>query len=238
MPVFLSSRLLWELRPPFGGGGGNGTPKVFACVWLILSREGLSFSCELTFYGMLTGGVFLRSDYIFREEFSHVLAALTVPNRLALELSLVTGLRISDVLSLPTGKLAQRMTVKESKTGKSKRIYIPGELLERLQRQAGKYYVFEGRNSPKRPRTRQAVYKDLKRACRLFRLPKALQISPHSARKIYAVDVFHKTGSLKRVQQLLNHADEAVTMVYAMADQMAVRRRGQGSPLPPIRPGH
>ena len=86
--------------------------------------------------------------------------------------------------------------------------------------------VFEGRIDPKRPRTRQAVYKDIKRACRLFRLPTALQISPHSARKIYAVDQYHKSGDLKRVQRLLNHETEAVTMVYAMADQLTRRRMG------------
>lgn len=175
----------------------------------------------------------MRSDYIFKQEFEHVLAALTVPNRLALELSLVTGLRISDVLSLSSSKLSQRMTVRESKTGKTRRIYIPSELLERLRRQAGKYYVFEGRNDPKKPRTRQAVYKDIKRAYRLFRLPTALQISPHSARKIYAVDQFHKTGDLKRVQKLLNHSSEAVTMVYALADQMAARRKGARDSLAP-----
>lgn len=168
----------------------------------------------------------MRSDYIFRQEFGHILAALTAPNRLALETSLATGLRIGDVLSLRSDRLAQRMTVRESKTGKTKRVRIPTELLERLQRQAGKYMVFEGRIDPKRPRTRQAVYKDIKRACRLFRLPTALQISPHSARKIYAVDQYHRTGDLKRVQKLLNHETEAVTMVYAMADQLTRRRMG------------
>lgn len=168
----------------------------------------------------------MKSDYLFREEFGHVLAALTVPNRLALEVSLATGLRIGDVLSLRSDRLAQRMTVRESKTGKTKRVRFPTELLERLQKQAGKYMVFEGRIDPKRPRTRQAVYKDIKRACRLFRLPTALQVSPHSARKIYAVDLYHKTGDLKRVQKLLNHESEAVTMVYAMADQLTRRRMG------------
>lgn len=188
---------------------------------------------SVVIFGIVYWRFFLRSDYIFKQEFEHVLAALTVPNRLALELSLVTGLRISDVLSLSSSKLSQRMTVRESKTGKTRRIYIPSELLERLRRQAGKYYVFEGRNDPKKPRTRQAVYKDIKRAYRLFRLPTALQISPHSARKIYAVDQFHKTGDLKRVQKLLNHSSEAVTMVYALADQMAARRKGARDSLAP-----
>lgn len=75
-------------------------------------------------------------------------------------------------------------------------------------------------------RTRQAVYKDIKRAARLFRLPAQLQVSPHTARKVYAVAAYQTSGSLKRVQALLQHSDEAVTMLYAMADELTARRMG------------
>lgn len=146
------------------------------------------------------------------------------PNRLALRVSLATGLRIGDVLSLMRVRLAPRMTVKEQKTGKSRRVYIPAALLEEMQAHAGRYWVFEGRTDPRRHRTRQAVYKDLARAARLFRLPSWQHISPHSARKVFAVREYHKDGDLKRVQQLLNHDSEAVTLLYAMADQLTMRR--------------
>ena len=167
----------------------------------------------------------MRSDYIPAAEFRHILAALTPPNRLALEISMATGLRISDVLSLQTAKLAQRMTVCEQKTGKNRRIYIPKELYDRAIRQAGRVWVFPGRLKPARQhRTRQSVYKEIKRAADLFRIPvRGLQISPHTARKVYAVEQYQTTGSLKRVQQLLQHDDEAVTMVYAMADVLTAR---------------
>lgn len=145
-------------------------------------------------------------------------------NRLALEVSLNTGLRISDVLQMHTKDLCrERFTVHESKTGKSRRIRLPTELKKELQAIAGSYYIFEGRNNPKKHRTRQAVYKDLKRAQGLLRV-KNSQISPHTARKIYAVDKFGKYGSLKKVQELLNHSSEAVTTIYAMADVMTERR--------------
>lgn len=165
----------------------------------------------------------MRSDWVPPDIFRHILAALMPPNRLALEVSLYTGLRIGDVLSIPTDRLSQRMTVTESKTGKRRRIYIPTKLLERLISHAGKKWVFEGRLDWKKHRTRQAVYKDIKRACNLFRLPygKRLQISPHTARKVYAVTEYQTSGSLKRVQQLLQHDSEAVTMLYAMADKLS-----------------
>lgn len=180
---------------------------------------------ELSFFGLLKGVVLLRSDYVFREEFQHLLAALTPENRLALEVSLCSGLRISDVLNLRSCKLAPRMTVRELKTGKSRRVYLPVELLDRLRGVAGKVFVFENRRDYSRPRTRQAVYKDLKRAAKLFRMPADLQLSPHSARKIFAVTEFQRGRDLHRVKELLNHSSEAVTLLYAMADQLTLRHR-------------
>lgn len=171
----------------------------------------------------------LRSDYIKAGEMAHILAALMPENRLACEVSMATGLRISDVLAMRADALKPRMSITEIKTGKKRRVYMPAELLRRLEQNAGFKYVFEGRSNARKPRTRQAVYKDIKRAAALFRLPKALQLSPHSLRKIYAVGEYHKSGgNLKRVRELLNHNDEAVTMLYAMADTLTERRLNNG----------
>ena len=59
------------------------------------------------------------------------------------------------------------------------------------------------------------------RAAKVFGVKK--HISPHSLRKVYAVEEFERTGDLKRVQKLLNHSSEAVTLLYAMSN--VVRRR-------------
>lgn len=145
-------------------------------------------------------------------------------NRLAIEVSLSTGLRIGDVLHLKRSQVnKQRFTIHEQKTNKARRIYIPDELQKALLQFGGEIYIFENRLDPKKPRTRQAVYKDLKRAAKLFRI-KGANVCPHSARKIFAVGQYQKSGSLKKVQQLLNHSDEAVTMLYAMADEISARR--------------
>jgi site-specific recombinase XerC len=146
-----------------------------------------------------------------------------------MEISMATGLRISDVLKLQTERIraAQngRLTVRESKTGKNRRIYLRAELRDRALAQAGKIYVFEGRLDRAAPRSRQAVYKDLARVAAMWRLQ--AHISPHSARKVYAVEQYAKSRDLKRVQQLLQHSNEAVTMLYAMADSMVTRRGGR-----------
>lgn len=178
----------------------------------------------------------MRSEYIFREEMKHVLAALSPENRLACEISLATGMRIGDVLKITRKQAEQgRFTYYESKTGKARRVRLPVELQQRCNLyHRGSLFVFPSRLNAKKTRTRQAVYKDLRRAADLFRIKQ--HISPHSMRKIYAVDQYHKTGDLKRVQSLLNHDHEATTMLYAMADLLTTRRLGRKPSIPPAAP--
>ena len=164
----------------------------------------------------------MKSDYCEKRFFTLILMALTRENQLAILVSLYTGLRISDVLSLKTEDVRkQRFSVRESKTGKLKKIRLSNELTDDLLKIAGKIYVFSNRLDYRKPRTRQAVYKDLKRACEVFRISKTMTITPHSARKIYAVELrYSDRVDLKKIQSLLNHSSEAVTMIYAMADEL------------------
>ena len=55
-------------------------------------------------------------------------------------------------------------------------------------------------------------------------------LSPHSARKIYAVAEMRR-GGLERVKRLLQHESEAVTLIYAMADELE-RKNGRSAPRP------
>lgn len=173
---------------------------------------------------MLKGVYFLRTDWAPKGEIEHVLAALTPQNRLACEISLATGLRINDVLALKSEQIRkQRFTVREEKTGKTRMIYLPKDLQDRAIACGGKHFVFEGRCNGKTHRTRQAVFKDLKRVAKLFGIKE--NVAPHSLRKIYAVEEYQKHGNLKRVQKLLNHSNEAITQLYAFANVIDKRKR-------------
>lgn len=164
-----------------------------------------------------------RSDWASGDVMAHILAALTYENRLAITVSLLTGLRIGDVLNLRTRDLLRdRFTITEEKTLKRRTIRMPNKLRDELQGIAGKIYVFENRLSARKHRTRQAVYKDIKRAARAFRIKS--NISCHTARKIYAVSEYKKDFSVARVKKLLNHSSEAVTMIYAIADELTKRK--------------
>ena len=165
----------------------------------------------------------MRSEWAPKGEIEHILAALQPKNRLACEVSLFTGLRINDVLSLKPEQIKkQRFTVYEQKTGKARRVRLSNELVSRCLACSGQHFVFENRLNGREHRTRQAVYKDLMRAARLFGVRK--HISPHSLRKVYAVEEYERTGDLQKVKKLLNHSSEAVTMLYAMANVVRHRK--------------
>lgn len=161
----------------------------------------------------------MRTDWVCNDTMSLILALLMPPNALAVELSCRYGLRIGDVLRLTTAQVVSGdFTIREEKTGKRKRIRLGGDIKKRLLAQAGEFYIFPHRLDPSKHRTRQAVYKDIKRAAKALRLDG--NIGTHTARKVYAVERFRVFGSLKRVQELLNHSDEAITLIYALANQL------------------
>lgn len=159
----------------------------------------------------------MTTEYLLEREVGHVLAALMPQNRLIVQLILHNGARIGDVLRLRTEQLQPSFWYVEQKTGKRRRMGIPAPLLAAIKRQAGKEWAFPGRDG-KTPKTRQAVWADMKRAQRAFRLPQ--NIGTHSARKVYAVQLMHKYGDIERVRRNLNHSSTAITAVYVMADQL------------------
>lgn len=160
----------------------------------------------------------MTTEYLLQEQVDRVLLLLTPVNRLVMRVALHTGLRISDVLSLRTDDLRRgpRWAVTEAKTGKRKLVALTDQLWHELQGCCGSKWVFQSRLDPEKHRSRQAVWKDVKRAQKACRLPQ--NIGPHSARKVYAVNLLQKYGSIEKVRKNLNHGSLSVTMIYAMAD--------------------
>lgn len=158
----------------------------------------------------------MRTEYLIEKEVEQVLHLLTYENRLVMRLLLHTGCRISDVLALRPDQLKPNFWITEQKTGKRKQIGIPEPLLSDLKAASGLEWVFPGVN-PGKHRTRQAVWKDVKRAAAAMRL--TVNVAPHSARKVYAVKLLEKYGDIDRVRRALNHGGLEVTLIYAMADK-------------------
>lgn len=159
----------------------------------------------------------IKSEYLKHDELNTVLDLLMPRNRLICLVMLFTGLRVSDAVRLKTEQIEkQRFTIREIKTKKSVKVYIPEKLKNQILAQSGKIYAFENPRSGGHI-TRQAVWKDLNRAKRACRLK--ANATPHSFRKDFAVEIFKKYG-LSKTQEKLNHDNAAVTLLYAMSDKL------------------
>lgn len=145
---------------------------------------------------------------------------MTYENVLALRVSLETGLRIDDVLSLRANQVMRRTICGiAEKTDKPYRKAISADLAKRLAaltpNKGG--YIFPHRLDPMKHRTRQAVWANMKKAAALMGVK--MNAAPHSARKTYAVEMFRDKG-LERTQRELQHDRISTTMLYAFSDML------------------
>lgn len=163
----------------------------------------------------------MTTEYLYQQEIDRVLAALTPQNQLIVRMILHTGMRLSDALKMPSEGLSTSGWYVEAKTGKKRRYGLPRPLLEAILEQADSQWAFPGRKKGTH-KTRQAVWRDIKRASVAFRLPQ--NVGAHSFRKVYAVKLMKKYGRLEKVQRNLNHASSSVTAIYAMADLLLDRK--------------
>lgn len=171
----------------------------------------------------------MTTEYLLQREVELVLDLLTYENRLVMRTLLHTGLRISDVLQLRPEQLQPNFWITEQKTGKRRQVGLPEPLLSDLRSSSDSTWVFPG-SKPGMHRTRQAVWKDVKRAAAALRL--TANAAPHSARKVYAVELLRKYGDIDRVRRALNHGGMEVTLIYALADKQlhAKGRRRRSKP--------
>ena len=157
----------------------------------------------------------MKAQYIDKGKFKHLYAVMQYENVLALRVALETGMRIGDVLALRVENLrARTISYVAQKTGKRDKKVIDTHTADELRRNASNGWLFPGRD-PKKHRTRQAVYSDLRKACAVLGVSE--HVTPHSTRKIMAVDYFREHG-LTETQKALQHDRADTTMIYAFAD--------------------
>lgn len=162
----------------------------------------------------------MRTDYLNPQLYNRLYSCMTYENVLALRVSLETGLRIDDVLSLRASLIVRRTICGiAEKTGKPYRKTISADLAKRLAaltpNKGG--YIFPHRLDPMKHRTRQAVWSNMKKAAALMGVK--LNAAPHSARKTYAVEMFKDKG-LEQTQKELQHDRISTTMIYAFSDML------------------
>lgn len=159
----------------------------------------------------------MRTEALLDRELQLILRGLSEGNALVCQVCLHTGLRVSDVLALRREQIRPNFWVTEHKTGKRKQVGLPDDLRRAiLSHSDGSQWAFPGLR-PEKPRTRQAVWADVHRTAKAFKIRKVC--GTHSMRKTYAQDVLKDTGDLNAVRKALNHDNELVTLLYVMAAQ-------------------
>ena len=164
--------------------------------------------------------------YVERQLLEDVISHLYTDNRLIMRVALATGLRIGDILEIRIGDIRgnRAFRIVEHKTGKSKLVHIPIEIRREILKTRAYaaedgYYAFPHRLVPQtRHRTRSAVNKDIMRVLRDMHAE--CHISPHTARKGYAVELYARTGDMERVRRELNHSHMTTTLLYALSDKL------------------
>lgn len=162
----------------------------------------------------------MRAEYITKAEKEKIMYKMGNEPWMVFRVMMETGLRVGDAVALKRSNLKKDgdnwyLQTKAEKTGKIGKWRISEQLAERLRSRKG--YLFQGRK-PGTHITRQAVWKRIKKACEEAGI-EADGKSPHSMRKIFAVDKAHEEG-FEAAKEALQHSNDAVTRIYVYADKM------------------
>jgi integrase/recombinase XerD len=149
--------------------------------------------------------------------------------RAALELLYATGMRVSELLSLPRAALGARAEVMiiKGKGGRERMVPLSG-----AARQAGvallaataaeSRWLFPGRD-PKRALTRQAFFLLLKQVALEAGLD-PVRVSPHVLRHSFASHMLARGADLRSLQMLLGHADISTVQIYTHVQTERLRQ--------------
>ena len=168
----------------------------------------------------------MKSKYIETTELEKLRGVLAEEAWLPLWVSLETGLRIGDVVKLRKSNLnADGLHYKAQKTGKNGVAKVSASLRKELEKKRGKW-LFPSPYKAGKHITRQCAWARIKAACKRAGVnPDG--VSPHSLRKVFAVELYREKG-FSAVKEALQHNNAATTEIYSFADWST----GKNSELP------
>jgi integrase len=143
---------------------------------------------------------------------------LDLQDSLIFRLCIETGARISDILKLTASELrVNPINIHESKSKRPRSVYVSeelhGSLLRWFTRDSDKI-AFRSPIDVLKPYNRMTYHRHLKRAASY----RKINVSAHSARKLYARNVFQRTGDIFAVQKALHHKYITTTATYLDID--------------------
>jgi integrase/recombinase XerD len=149
--------------------------------------------------------------------------------RAALELLYATGMRVSELLSLPRGALGAKAEVMiiKGKGGKERMVPLSDGAKQAASAllaatEAKSRWLFPGRD-PKQALTRQAFFLLLKQIALEAGLDPA-RVSPHVLRHSFASHMLARGADLRSLQMLLGHADISTVQIYTHVQTERLRK--------------
>ncbi|HEY0182218.1 MAG TPA: tyrosine recombinase [Rhodopila sp.] len=149
--------------------------------------------------------------------------------RAALELLYATGMRVSELLSLPRAALGAKADVMiiRGKGDKERMVPLSGAAKAAAAAllaitEAKSRWLFPGRD-PKQPLTRQAFFLLLKQVALEAGLDPE-RVSPHVLRHSFASHMLARGADLRSLQMLLGHADISTVQIYTHVQTERLRR--------------
>ena len=157
----------------------------------------------------------MQSRFLVEKELKLLRSVLDESAFLPLTVSLETGLRIGDIVSLKVKDLQHDgLHFTARKTGKQGIAQISASTRKKLNKQG--LWLFPSPYKKGKHLTRQAVWSRIKTASKKCGLD-VDGVSPHSMRKVFAVELYRKKG-FKAVQEALQHEYASTTEIYSFAD--------------------
>jgi integrase/recombinase XerD len=149
--------------------------------------------------------------------------------RAALELLYATGMRVSELLSLPRAALGAKAEVMiiKGKGGKERMVPLSATAKQAASAllaasAAESRWLFPGRD-PKQALTRQAFFLLLKQVALEAGLDPA-RVSPHVLRHSFASHMLARGADLRSLQVLLGHADISTVQIYTHVQTERLRQ--------------
>lgn len=157
----------------------------------------------------------MRSVYLDEGVLKAIRGGMSLDAWLPLWVSLETGLRVGDVVRLkPSNVKPDGIHYRAEKTGKYGVAKISDKLRKALPRKGR--WLFPSPKVAGKHITRQAVWARVKAAARRGEIDPD-GVSPHSMRKVFAVELYREKG-FEAVKEALQHANAATTEIYSFAD--------------------
>jgi integrase/recombinase XerD len=173
-------------------------------------------------------------DVLSREEVERLVEApvegdpLHWRDRAVLEVLYSSGLRVSELVDLPTNAvdLDERLLRVFGKGAKERLVPLGGPASRALRRYLGEVRpgLDRGRGRGRvfltargRPLSRQAVWALVKRSAEAAGIERP--VSPHTLRHSFATHLLEGGADLAAVQELLGHADISTTQIYTHVDR-------------------